>query len=345
MNASPNHGRALRQTLKAAIIAAAALPVLASAADADSDRRQREFDELRLEREQAIAQREMQQRERIQQDALRSQQQILQRQEQRLDEMRSRLDEASRQYAEAASDFGRSFNYGVGSTLVSPAPPPRALIGVSIDTAERRDGALVQTVSPGGAAEEAGIRSGDLITALDGKDLTKEPNPGRALVEALQNVKPDTKVKLAVLRDGRRMTFDVTTRAAPAVAMRSLPDLRELESRIAGIRGRSNVPDMMIAVGDGSTRFGGMEFATLSERLGNYFGVKSGVLVVRAGANAPFSLQDGDVILSIDGRVPTSAQHAGRILRSYQPGEKVKLRVQRDRKAIDIDGTAPDSRN
>jgi C-terminal processing protease CtpA/Prc len=344
MNPSPNHGRALRQTLQVAIIAAATLPALARAADADSDRRQREFEELRLEREQAIAQREMQQRERIQQDALRSQQQILQRQEQRLDEMRSRLDEASRQYAEAASDFGRSFNYGVGSTVVS-APPPRALIGVLIDTAERRDGALVQTVSPGGAAEEAGIRSGDLITALDGKDLTKEPNPGRALIEALQNVKPDTRVKLAVLRDGRRMNFDVTTRAAPAVAMRPLPDLRELQSRIAGIQGRSNVPDMMVAVGDGSTRFGGMEFATLSERLGEYFGVKSGVLVVRAGANAPYKLQDGDVILSIDGRVPTSAQHAGRILRSYQPGEKVKLRVQRDRKAIDIDGTAPDSRN
>ena len=48
------------------------------------------------------------------------------------------------------------------------------------------------------------------------------------------------------------------------------------------------------------------------------------MLVVRAGADSPYGLQDGDVILSIDGRAPTDAQHAGRILRSYQPGEKVK---------------------
>jgi S1-C subfamily serine protease len=51
------------------------------------------------------------------------------------------------------------------------------------------------------------------------------------------------------------------------------------------------------------------------------------------------------VILAIDGRTPTDAQHAGRILRSYQPGEKVKLRVQRDRKAIDLNATAPGQRN
>jgi S1-C subfamily serine protease len=94
-----------------------------------------------------------------------------------------------------------------------------------------------------------------------------------------------------------------------------------------------------------SGRLGGMEFATLSDRLGDYFGVDEGVLVVRAGADAPFSLQDGDVILSIDGRAPTDAQHAGRILRSYQPGEKVKLRVQRDRKAIDLNATAPGGRD
>jgi hypothetical protein len=94
----------------------------------------------------------------------------------------------------------------------------------------------------------------------------------------------------------------------------------------------------------GNASFGGMEFATLSERLGDYFGVDTGVLVVRAGAASPFTLQDGDVILSIDGRTPTDPQHAARILRSYQPGEKVKLRVQRDRKAVELDTIAPGGR-
>ncbi len=92
---------------------------------------------------------------------------------------------------------------------------------------------------------------------------------------------------------------------------------------------------------DDGTRFHGLEFATLSEKLGNYFGVKSGVLVVRAGANSPFKLQDGDVILAIDGREATTAQQAGRILRSYGDGEKFTLRVQRDRKAQSFEAIMP----
>ena len=110
-------------------------------------------------------------------------------------------------------------------------------------------------------------------------------------------------------------------------------------------------PGGIAAIGDGQnwvyTRgpegmgFRGMEFANLSEKLGSYFGVKSGVLVVRTGNNDAFKLQDGDVILSIDGREPGNAQHAGRILRSYRGGEKLTLRVQRDRKAQNIEVTLP----
>ncbi|HUG73764.1 MAG TPA: PDZ domain-containing protein [Steroidobacteraceae bacterium] len=91
----------------------------------------------------------------------------------------------------------------------------------------------------------------------------------------------------------------------------------------------------------GYSSLGGLELAPVSDRLGDYFGVTAGVLVVRTGPGSPYTLQDGDIILSIDGRAPADAQHAARILRSYQPGERVKLRVQRDRRAIDLDTTAP----
>jgi S1-C subfamily serine protease len=80
----------------------------------------------------------------------------------------------------------------------------------------------------------------------------------------------------------------------------------------------------------------GLELATLSPRLGGYFGAKAGVLVVRAG-NAGLKLEDGDVITAIDGREPSSGAHATRILRSYQPGEKVAIKVMRDRKALQLD--------
>jgi hypothetical protein len=65
------------------------------------------------------------------------------------------------------------------------------------------------------------------------------------------------------------------------------------------------------------------------------------MLVVRAPAEGNFKLEDGDVILAIDGRVPESPGHAYRILGSYQPEEKVKFDVLRNRKRVTVEATMP----
>jgi S1-C subfamily serine protease len=80
---------------------------------------------------------------------------------------------------------------------------------------------------------------------------------------------------------------------------------------------------------------------TLTPKLGRYFGTDKGVLVVRGPRNAEFKLEEGDVIVDIDGRVPQNGAHALRILRSYQPGEKVTLNVLRDRKPVKLAVTMP----
>ncbi len=230
-----------------------------------------------------------------------------------------------------------------------------------IEPSEQKGGAHVREVSPGGAAAEAGIKAGDIITSIAGQDLTKETDPGRVLVERMGQIEPDLKVQVGVLRDGKKLNFDVTPRPAPALMFNAMPgreqDMprlkREFEERMAvlerlrdrqqaGGPGERRLEIRPLREGpDDGTRFAGLEFASLSEKLGGYFGVKSGVLVVRAGANSAMKLQDGDVILAIDGREPSSAQHAARILRSYSPGEKLTLRVQRDRKAQNVDVTMP----
>jgi S1-C subfamily serine protease len=86
---------------------------------------------------------------------------------------------------------------------------------------------------------------------------------------------------------------------------------------------------------------GTMQLATLTPRLGSYFGTPHGVLVIRAPAHGMLKLRDGDVILSIGGRVPASGTQAIRILTSYDPGEKIKLEVLRERHRIDITATMP----
>jgi S1-C subfamily serine protease len=267
----------------------------------------------------------------------------------RLEDARKRLEAATRDVAELSRQLGRNFMYQVESGI---SPPPRALLGVELDGAsDSKDGAHVRNVSPGGAAAEAGIKPGDVITSIGGKDLTKEPDPDRALVDMMRQVEPDLKLHVDVLRDGRKQGFDVTPRTPPPQVnlqsgdfLRSMPELGRLFTQQGGPgtpgERRTEIRTLREGPDDG-TRFRGLEFATLSEKLGSYFGVKSGVLVVRAGANAAFKLQDGDVILAIDGREPTSAQHAARILRSYSDGEKFTLRIQRDRKAQNIDVTMP----
>ncbi|HUG73765.1 MAG TPA: PDZ domain-containing protein [Steroidobacteraceae bacterium] len=273
----------------------------------------------------------------------------------RLEEARRRLADSSREVAELSRDLGRNTRL---FTSVSSAPP-RALLGIEVRNGAEGKGALVARVSPGGAAAEAGIQAGDIITSLHGQDLTGESDPGNALVKKMNQIEPDMRIRVDVLRDGRKLAFDVVPRLgagpepiAPAARAEAAQEQLELlrqrytdnhpqvRALIEGI-GLVGTPFTGTATG---TPFGGMEFATLSEGLGKYFGVSKGVLVVRAGANSPYELQDGDVILSIDGRAPTNAQHAARILRSYQAGENVKLRVQRDRKAIDLNTSAPGGR-
>jgi S1-C subfamily serine protease len=63
---------------------------------------------------------------------------------------------------------------------------------------------------------------------------------------------------------------------------------------------------------------------------------------VRAPTDTRLKLEEGDVILDIDGRVPTSPAHALRILGSYQPGESLKINALRMKKRIVLDLQLPE---
>lgn len=86
---------------------------------------------------------------------------------------------------------------------------------------------------------------------------------------------------------------------------------------------------------------GTIELARITPKLGQYFGTDHGVLVVRAPAHGVLSLQDGDVILSIGGRTPSSSSQAARILTSYDPGQKMRLVIMREHRRINITTAMP----
>jgi serine protease Do len=62
-----------------------------------------------------------------------------------------------------------------------------------------KNGVLVQEVQPGGPAEKAGLKSGDVVTAIDGRSI----KDGDELVSEIASRRPGSTVRLGYLRDGK----------------------------------------------------------------------------------------------------------------------------------------------
>jgi C-terminal processing protease CtpA/Prc len=249
--------------------------------------------------------------------------------EKQLNVAREKLEEAAHEVAELSTELGKPF---VDRLVEMGEGPHHAVIGVQLESNGSKDGAHVRDVSPGGPAAEAGIHAGDLIVAINGTEVKSEHSPS-SIYRLMRNVEPNSKVKIRVLRAGKPLDFDVTARPVEnAWGIPGMPSLPEMP--FDGLNG------FMGGGAHGSVA--GMELATLTPQLGTYFGTDKGVLVLRAPKNATFNLQDGDVILSIDGREPTSGSHATRILASYQPGEKAKLEIMRQKKKTTVEAMVPE---
>ena len=245
----------------------------------------------------------------------------------------AQLAAARKQLERAANDVARLSAQLSIATLDGVKPlfePARAVIGVELDPASAAGGARVREVSPGGPAAEAGIVPGDVIVAINGTAVTGA-DPARQVVTVMRDVKPDSRVAVRVLRDGKAHEYVITARPGPTLfaVTHDLPDL--FYGALPELRGAFMLHGPLTD----------MELVTLTPRLGSYFGSDRGVLVVRAPAGGELKLEDGDVILAIDGRQPTSGSHATRILGSYQPGEKVTLRILRQHKTLEIEATLP----
>ncbi|HUC39849.1 MAG TPA: PDZ domain-containing protein, partial [Gemmatimonadales bacterium] len=89
--------------------------------------------------------------------------------------------------------------------------------------------------------------------------------------------------------------------------------------------------------------WGGIEMVKLNPDLGDYFGTREGVLVVRAPEDSTLALKGGDVIVSIGGRKPSSPEQAMRILRSYDEGESVTMDVLRKQKHVSVTWKVPNN--
>jgi serine protease Do len=73
-------------------------------------------------------------------------------------------------------------------------------------------GEFIQSVEPGGPAEKAGLKVGDVVLAVNGKDVT----PDQSLSYLIANLQPGTRVPLTILRDGKKLTVNATIAKRPS---------------------------------------------------------------------------------------------------------------------------------
>ncbi len=255
--------------------------------------------------------------------------QRMQAAEERLAEAAQRVAELSSSRLESVGDYGR-YAYEFSDN-------PR--IGVNIGS-EGDDGPVegvrIISVTPGGAAADAGLRADDVITSINGEKLSANTSrrANERLFEFMRGVKAGDTLTLEYLRDGNSNQVELEPRPVAKNVFVWAPDDRNL--RMPGIPKVHVMPDsgerFRYTFGGWSSGWGDMEVVKLTAGLGRYFGTDSGLLVISAPSTNDFKLQEGDVIQSIDGRVPSSVDHCMRILGSYQPGETLELKIMRDKR-------------
>jgi S1-C subfamily serine protease len=257
-------------------------------------------------------------------------------QRQRLEAAQQRLERAAQEVASLSMALSEE---EVADSTSPRARSQRAVLGVSIDSGDdedREEGVQVQSVSPGGGASEAGLKSGDLLLALNDKLLKRdeEGSPRSKLLALMGTIKPGEKVSVKFSRNGKTRTAEVM---AKSIAERT--HAYSYAPR-AGRVERFDIPPFVLGRAD--SILGNAELVPLTPKLGQYFGTEKGLLVVRAPSDDDLELEEGDVILEIDGRAPNNTSHAMRILSSYQPGEKLTLNVMRKKRRTNIEVVVPE---
>lgn len=222
-----------------------------------------------------------------------------------------------------------------------------------------RHGALINSVSPNGPADRAGIRSGDVIVILDDESLLDDDHvvtaddgssiPGLRLIALASKLDPDDTINVELRRDDRIIRLSLVTEAWPTLVrewatpegdwgVRFGQDSIQVEFEEAMPRIRTRV------LGPGGNFFFAgplfdLELAPMNPQLGSYFGTSSGVLVISVPEGSELGLEGGDVVLAVDGRTTENPSHLHRVLRSYESDEQFELDIMRNQRRMTVRGT------
>jgi serine protease Do len=210
--------------------------------------------------------------------------------------------------------FGHLHRPEVGLGLQTITPSLAAALNLP-----RNYGLIISDVKPGGPAEAAGLRIGDVLLSSDGKAADSLPIVSFHLLSLEQG----EKVHFEVLRGKLRLAFDVPVVEHPH-DMDQVASLADPEKNLV-------LPLGILGVEiDGSV-------ARLISDLRDPFGI---IVAARAaGAAAEIPLAAGDVIRTLNGEPMTTLDRLRGALKKLSPGSAVALQIQRDDRLLYISFT------
>ena len=170
---------------------------------------------------------------------------------------------------------------------------------------DRPRGALVSSVEPGGPADKAGIKPGDVILAVDGEQIERYGE----LSSRISNTKPGTDVRVAIWRNRMQSQLDVhvalLNEHEERTASRSFPGRGSGETARLGLTVRPLTPDeKQQAQTEGSL-----------------------VVEQASGPAAAAGVEPGDVILGVNGKPVRSLSELEQATKTA--GKTFALRIQR----------------
>jgi serine protease Do len=175
-------------------------------------------------------------------------------------------------------------------------------------------GALVGEVAPKTPSEKAGLKTGDVITAVNGKKISD----ARELRLMIGSMAPGSKAQIQVNREGQTKMFDVQLAEMPAgVIEEGGPEASPEES----------------AQAEKTTVFGGVAVTDITDDIRTALNLPKGVQgAVIAEVDADSSagkagLREGDVIQEVNKQRVQSAKDLVAASKKLKPNEKILIRV------------------
>ena len=186
------------------------------------------------------------------------------------------------------------------------AQPVSAQLAPALHLTHDAKGALIAAVTANSPAAKAGLQPGDVVRSVNGTTISD----AGALAREIADVQPGHQAKLAIVRNGKDRTIDVTVASVPGKASASH---------------RGSI---------------GVALASLSPELRDRLGLPAdaqGAAVVEVRPNSPAEkagLQPGDIVVGVGPEAVTSpAQAAHDIHQALRQGKSVALRIVRNGQA------------